>query len=111
MRKAAQEAGIFNSNEQSTFFALETEAAACDYVVNNPNSCAITPGSIYIICDIGGGTVDISTHKKVKENTNIYIEEVYPPIGGNNGSTFINKKFLDEVITKLFGKNTVNQLF
>ena len=110
MRRAAQEAGIFNSNEQSTFFALEPEAAACDYVVNNPNSCAIAPGSIYIICDIGGGTVDISTHKRVKENNNIYIEEVYPPIGGNNGSTFINKKFLDEVITKLFGKNTVNQL-
>lgn len=80
MRKAAQEAGIFNSNEQSTFFALETEAAACDYVINNPNSCAITPGFIYIICDIGGGTVDISTHKKVKENTNIYIEEVYEEI-------------------------------
>ena len=74
------------------------------------NICAITQGSIYIICDIGGGIVDISKHKRIKESNNIYIEEVYPSIGGNKGSTFINKKFLDEAITKLFGKNIVNQL-
>ena len=110
MRKAAQEAGIFNPNDQSTFFALEPEAAACDYVVENPSSNAIIPGSTYIVCDIGGGTVDISTHKRVEENGNIFIEEMYPPIGGNNGSTYINKKFMDEVIMKLFGKNTVNRL-
>ena len=74
------------------------------------NICAITQGSIYIICDIGRGIVDISKHKRIKENNNIYIEEVYPSIGWNNGSTFINKKFFDEAITKLFGKNIVNQL-
>ena len=111
MRKACVFAQIFNDDRQSTFFALEPEAAACDYVMNNPNSDAIIPGKNYIICDIGGGTVDISTHKRVKENGEIYIEEVYPPIGGNNGSSYINKRFIEEVIEKLFGKATIKKLY
>ena len=110
MRKACQSAGIFNEKEASTFFALEPEAAACDYVMNNPCSNALKPGSIYIICDIGGGTVDISTHKRIEENGEIYIEEVYPPIGGNNGSTYINKKFMENIIIKLFGQNAMDKL-
>ena len=110
MRKACENAGIFNKNQQSTFFALEPEAAACDYVMNNPCSNTISPGTTYIICDIGGGTVDISTHKRIEEDGKFFIEEVYPPIGGNNGSTFINKKFIDDVIIKLFGKDTMNKL-
>ncbi len=110
MRRACQSAGIFNQKEQSTFFALEPEAAACDYVKNNGNENAIKPEHIYIICDIGGGTVDISTHKRFIENGEIYIEEVYPPVGGNNGSTYINKKFIDEVIIKLFGSTSLNKL-
>ena len=110
MRKACELAKIFNKNEQSTFFALEPEAAACDYVINNPNSNAIIQGNTYIVCDIGGGTIDISTHKRIEEDGNIYIEEVYPPIGGNNGSTYINKKFMEEVIKKLFGIKAYNRL-
>ena len=85
MKKACENAGIFNKNQQSTFFALEPEAAACDYVMNNPCSNTILPGTTYIVCDIGGGTVDISTHKRIEEDGKIFIEEVYPPIGGNNG--------------------------
>ena len=111
MRKACISAQIFNNDEQSTFFALEPEAAACDYSINNPNSDAILPGKTYIICDIGGGTVDISTHKRIEENGEIYIEEMYPPIGGNNGSSFINKRFMEEVIKKLFGKKAIDRLF
>ena len=110
MRKACQNAGIFNNNEQSTFFALEPEAAACDYVMNNPYSNSIEPGITYIVCDIGGGTVDISTHKRIEEDGKIFIEEVHPPIGGNNGSTYINKKFIEDVIVKLFGKDAMDKL-
>ena len=110
MKRACQSAGIFNQNNQSTFFALEPEAAACDYVFNNPNQNSIKPGNIYIVCDIGGGTIDLSTHKRVEENGEIYIEEVFPPIGGDNGSTYINKKFINEVIIKIFGRNAMNKL-
>ena len=98
MRKACESAQIFNNDEQSTFFALEPEAAACDYVLNNPNSDAILPGKTYIICDIGGGTIDISTHKRIEENGQEYIEEVYQTIRGNTGSTYVSKNLLKKLL-------------
>ena len=110
MKKACQSAGIFNKEQESTFFALEPEAAACDYLMNHPSEKAIVPGTTYIVLDIGGGTVDISTHKRIEENGEIYIEEAYPPIGGDNGSTYINKKFIEEVIQNLFGQDAMNTL-
>ena len=110
MKKACESAGIFNKEQESTFFALEPEAAACDYLMNHPSEKAIVPGTTYIVLDIGGGTVDISTHKRIEENGEIYIEEAYPPIGGDNGSTYINKKFIEEVIQNLFGQDAMNTL-
>ena len=111
MKKAAELAGIFDEKEQLLFFALEPEAAACDYVNEKTSEKdIIKPGSKYIICDIGGGTVDISTHERIYENGQIYIEEVYPPIGGNNGSTYINKKFIEKVIKTIFGVQAMNKL-
>lgn len=112
MLKASKLAGLFKEKEdQSLFFCLEPEGAACDYVSEKTSDCnAIEIGRKYIICDIGGGTVDISTHKRIKENNKIYIEEVYPPIGGNHGSSYINKNFMDRVITKIFGKNAMDKL-
>lgn len=111
MKKAAELAGIFDEKEQLIFFALEPEAAACDYVNEKTSEKdIIKPGIKYIICDIGGGTVDISTHERVYENGQIYIEEVYPPIGGNNGSTYINKKFIEKVIKPIFGVEAMEKL-
>lgn len=60
------------------------------------------PGNKYILCDIGGGIVDIFTHQRINNYDKIYIEEVYPSLGGNNGSVYINI-FLAKVISKIFG--------
>lgn len=112
MIKAAKIANILDENENSSFFfSLEPEAAACNYAYDNSSDKdAIKPGSKYIVVDIGGGTVDISTHQRINKNDKIYIEEVYPPIGGNNGSTFINQRFIQKVISKLFGLNAIEKL-
>ena len=104
MKKSCESAGIFNKEAESTFLALEPEAADCDYVINHPSENAIIPGTIYIIYDIGGGTVDISTHKSIEKMEKFLLCEAYPPIAGNNGSTYINNKYIEEVIQKLFGK-------
>ena len=91
MLNASKKAGIFNEGNELCFLALEPEAAACAYTnEGTSDQNAIEPGKIYIICDIGGGTIDISTHKRVNNKGQIYIEEVYPPSGGNYGSTYIN---------------------
>ena len=111
MLNASKKAGIFNGGNELCFLALEPEAAACDYTnEGTSDQNAIEPGKIYIICDIGGGTIDISTHKRVNNKGQIYIEEVYPPSGGNYGSTYINQNFMEKVIKKIFGNEVINNL-
>ena len=111
MLNASKKAGIFNEGNELCFLALEPEAAACAYTnEGTSDQNAIEPGKIYIICDIGGGTIDISTHKRVNNKGQIYIEEVYPPSGGNYGSTYINQNFMEKVIKKIFGNEVINNL-
>ena len=109
MKKASIISGIFS--EPLTFFALEPEAAACDYVSEKTSDKeAVKVGNKYIICDIGGGTVDISTHIRKKNGDKVEIEEIYPPCGGSHGSTYINKAFIEKVIKQLFGKDSIEKL-
>ena len=109
MKKASILAGIFS--EPLTFFVLEPEAAACDYVNSKTSDKnAFKEGNKYIICDIGGGTVDISTHTRIKNGDKVEIEEIYPPCGGSNGSSYINKAFIERVIKKIFGKDSIDKL-
>ena len=115
MINAAKRAGIFNrfKDDRSLFLALEPECAALDFInEKSSDKDAVQLGNNYIVCDIGGGTIDISTHTRKKEyiENKIYIEELYPPSGGNKGSTYINKLFMDKVIKKIFGVNAMNEL-
>ena len=109
MKKASILAGIFS--EPLTFFALEPEAAAFDYVnEKNSDKNVFKKGNKYIICDIGGGIVDISTHTRINKGDKVEIEEIYPPCGGDHGSTYINKAFIERVIKQIFGKNSIDKL-
>ena len=117
MIKASLNAGLIDENtDKSLFLALEPEAASIYYLeillqqkkFHNPH---IEQGSPYIICDIGAGTVDICTHRKIKQNDNSFIiYEEYPPIGGDFGGKKINEEFINRLIIPLFGKEKVNEL-
>ena len=65
------------------------------------------PGKTYIICDLGGGTGDIVTHKKSIGNV---INEKYQAIGGDYGSDEIDKEIYNKIIGKLFGFKDFNSL-
>lgn len=115
MINAAKSAGIFNElvTDKSLFLALEPESAALDFInEKSSDKNVVKIGNNYIVCDIGGGTIDISTHTRKYDITNskIYIEELYPPSGGNNGSSYINKQFIERVIKKIFGENAMDEL-
>ena len=100
---------IRDDDDPSNFFALEPEAAACYYAMSDNAEKEILKHP-YIICDIGGGTTDISTHERIRdEKGNYHIEELYPPIGGANGSREINKYILEELLVKkLFSQKAFN---
>ena len=109
MKKACEKAGLFNENtNELNCLALEAEAASLycsqDETIDLDY---INDGYSYIICDLGGGTGDIVTHKK-EENDKI--NEIYRPIGGNYGAEEIDKQMYERVIYKIFGIKDFNDL-
>lgn len=51
----------------------------------------------YMVADLGGGTVDITVHKKADDGT---LEELIPASGGPSGGTSVDKeyeKFLEKI--------------
>ena len=79
---------------------------------SNYNIINIDQGKPYIICDIGAGTVDICTHRKLNNNINTpeLIEE-YPPIGGDYGGNKINEEFMKRFIMEIFGEEKVKKMY
>jgi len=88
---------IKEGDDPSNFFALEPEAAACYYAMSGKSEKSVLDHP-YIICDLGGGTADITTHERIldKDGKKI-IAEIYPPTGGAFGSREINL-FLEQLI-------------
>ena len=113
MIKASKLARLINddSEDPSNFFALEPEGAAC-YYTNSDNSDEEILKHPYIICDIGGGTTDITTHERIEEEKGKYcINELYPPVGGADGSREINKYIFEELlIKKLFSQEAFDNI-
>ena len=127
MINASFEAGLINKNtDLSLFLALEPEVAGIYYFSNVSSFNNLKNNNSYIICDIGAGTVDICTHKKLENDIQItkplnsqsnkksifdseLIEE-YPPIGGDYGGNAINEEFIKRLIIELFGEEKVEQL-
>ena len=64
-------------------------------------------GNYYIICDLGGGTGDIVTHKVGSNKT---LEEICVSCGGAYGSNEIDKKIFEDLIYNIFGYSSFNQL-
>ncbi|KAH3757326.1 heat-shock protein 70 [Pelomyxa schiedti] len=65
--------------------ALEPEAASL--AIRKDLQSELTPGTVYLMVDAGGGTVDITVHQYLSPTE---LRELYPPSGGMWGSTKVN---------------------
>ena len=117
MINASINAGLIDNNtDKSLFLALEPEVAGIYYYTISQEilsfkSSHIKEGKPYIICDIGAGTVDICTHRKINiNNINSELIEEYPPIGGDYGGQKINEEFIKRLIVEIFGEEKVKKL-
>ena len=116
MVEAAIDAGLIKTDsDKSLFLALEPEVAGIFYAVSylhdkNNVSLMMQEGRPYIVCDIGAGTVDICTHRRILKNTEtIELNEEYPPLGGDYGGNKINEEFINKFIVDIFGKEKVKK--
>ncbi|KAJ2992967.1 hypothetical protein NUW58_g1990 [Xylaria curta] len=93
MKQAAQNAGILAdrlAGETHLSFVPEPEAAALS-TLSEPGR-KVSKGDIFLVCDAGGGTVDLITY--LVSNTNpITMEEAVEGQGGLCGGIFVDQAF------------------
>lgn len=88
--EAAKIAGIF-----PVTLIKEPEAAAL-YTMHSLES-TLEEGDIFVVCDAGGGTVDLITYEVVALKPNLEVKELVPGTGGMAGSLGINQRFVKAV--------------
>ncbi|KAH6672241.1 Hsp70 family protein-like protein [Halenospora varia] len=102
---AAKKAGFGNRPEDEIFTIAEPEAAAIASLsmysqINAFNR--IKPDDNVLICDCGGGTVDITTYTVVEVEPRLEFDELFVGVGGKCGSTYIDRN-LHTFLSKRFG--------
>ncbi|KAG2229082.1 hypothetical protein INT48_005351 [Thamnidium elegans] len=115
MRDAAIEANIIDANDHQDRLLLvgEPEAAAlyCNTMLNQYN---LKHGATFLICDAGGGTVDLVVYRINDNEDQKYLIEVAAGDGGLCGSVNLDQRFklyVTEQVKNLTGiKLTENEL-
>ncbi|KAK0103678.1 hypothetical protein ONS95_005688 [Cadophora gregata] len=104
--QAAKKAGFSNRSGDEIFTIAEPEAAAIATLKMYSHTDSlnkIKPGENILICDCGGGTVDITTYTIVEVEPRLEFDELYVGVGGKCGSTYIDRN-LHAFLSKRFGR-------
>ncbi|TGO11634.1 hypothetical protein BTUL_0105g00240 [Botrytis tulipae] len=102
---AAKNAGFGNRPRDEIYTIAEPEAAAIATLKEFARSDVmnqITPNENVLICDCGGGTVDITTYKIIQVQPYLSFDELCVGIGGKCGSTHIDRN-LHIMLSQRFG--------
>ncbi|KAH0543127.1 hypothetical protein FGG08_002553 [Glutinoglossum americanum] len=95
----ATEAGLVGAGGRGPRLISEPEAAAL-YTFTTVPSSKLRPGEVFLVCDAGGGTVDLTTYEIIKNNP-LEVKEAAVGSGGVCGSVMLNQRFADLVKGKL----------
>ncbi|KAF5708419.1 Hsp70 chaperone protein [Fusarium mundagurra] len=87
---AAKKAGI-----HPVSLIKEPEAAALYTMYCQERALGI--GDAFVLCDAGGGTVDLITYEVISTTGSLQLAEVVPGSGGMAGSLGLNKRFAEAV--------------
>lgn len=85
----------------------EPEAAAL-YTLHSLNF-ALNIGDAFVVCDAGGGTVDLISYEVVELVPRLKLKELIPGTGGMAGSLGLNQRFV-EAVRNLVGEDQFQDL-
>ncbi|KAM6516430.1 hypothetical protein FALCPG4_014614 [Fusarium falciforme] len=102
--RAAQRAGL----PQDIRLVTEPEAAALATLHDKAEENSLKKGDAFVVCDAGGGTVDLISYK-VNNTSPLEIEECAIGDGDLCGSTRLDKSF-EKYIETLVGKDQYSKL-
>jgi len=107
MRDAALSAGLVQSSHagdrdwrERLRIITEPEAAAV-HCAHLTDLHKLRPSQNFMICDAGGGTVDLAVYKLIGQMANLEIAEMCARSGANCGSIFLDLRFRELVKTLL----------
>ncbi|KAG4415113.1 hypothetical protein IFR04_011750 [Cadophora malorum] len=92
--EAAKKAGFSSRPGDEIFTIAEPEAAAIATLKMYSHTDSfnkLKPRDNILICDCGGGTVDITTYTIVEVEPRLEFDELYVGVGGKCGSTYIDR--------------------
>lgn len=95
-RSAALKAGFGSRNFDKVNIIPEPEAAALAALKPHLDADSIdpiVPGENVLVCDCGGGTVDITTYTILETTPRLQFQEVCVGAGAKCGSTYIDRNF------------------
>lgn len=96
--QCAKDAGFGDTS--SIRIISEPEAAAI-HSLNTSNPYSLKVGDTIVICDAGGGTVDLITFSITALKPHLRLKEEAAGTGGLCGSTYLNKRFEKFLTSKL----------
>ncbi|KAI3154323.1 hypothetical protein CBS147325_1415 [Penicillium roqueforti] len=101
MRQAIQGAGFGKRPQHRVWTIPEPEAAAL--AVFSDKRVSFKPRDGILICDCGGGTVDITTYYVTDVDPTISLEQITTVMGANCGGTAIDSRFYELLSTRVEG--------
>ncbi|OJJ02097.1 hypothetical protein ASPVEDRAFT_887752 [Aspergillus versicolor CBS 583.65] len=103
--EAARRAGFgsMRANIQDTICLIPEPEAAAIAALRRSLIRRIQPDDGVLVCDCGGGTVDITTYLVKQVQPTLKFEELCTGIGGKCGSTAVDRKFYN-LMGQIFGK-------
>ncbi|KAK4241521.1 hypothetical protein C8A03DRAFT_30383 [Achaetomium macrosporum] len=98
-RSCAAEAFLGNRHEIDKIQIVAEPEAAGVYALTGMPTLGLGEGDTFVICDAGGGTVDLSSYRiKSLSPSHIDLEGCAVPSGGLCGSSFLNRIFYDYLL-------------
>jgi hypothetical protein len=99
--ECAKKAGLQKNAE--ILLVTEPEAAAT-YVLDAMNPTQLQVGQTFVLCDCGGGTVDLISYEILQLKPHLKVNEAGPGTGRYCGSVIINRQ-CEDYLTKKYGKD------
>ncbi|KAK3683355.1 hypothetical protein B0T22DRAFT_246203 [Podospora appendiculata] len=99
-KKACQEATGLSATKSPIHLISEPEAAAI-YALHGLDPHGLKIGESFVICDAGGGTVDLISYTITNLKPILEVQEATPGTGALCGSTFLNMRFAKFIKHKL----------
>ncbi|KAH8807944.1 hypothetical protein F5884DRAFT_857504 [Xylogone sp. PMI_703] len=95
---AAEGAGL--GADTPILLVSEPEAAAT-YALQRQDLRYLKPGDTFVVCDAGGGTVDLISYTVISLEPILEVKEAAPGTGGLCGSTYLNRRFKEYLEVQL----------